>query len=63
MRELEASHPDISVGSYPHFETKELIIRLLGDDPARVAEAMELILQRGASMGFTPELGGATRTG
>jgi molybdenum cofactor synthesis domain-containing protein len=63
MRELEASHPDVSVGSYPHFETKELIIRLLGDDPARVAQAMELILQRGASMGFTPELGGAARPG
>jgi molybdenum cofactor synthesis domain-containing protein len=61
MRELEASHPDVSVGSYPHFETKELIIRLLGDDPARVSEATDLILQRGASMGFTPELGGAPR--
>jgi molybdopterin-biosynthesis enzyme MoeA-like protein len=54
MRELEESHPDISVGSYPHLETRELVIRVLGDDPKRVAEVAELVLRRGALMGFIP---------
>lgn len=54
MRELEASHPDVSVGSYPHFETKELVIRFLGDDARRVAEATEIVRVRVASMGLTP---------
>jgi nicotinamide-nucleotide amidase len=46
MRELEATHPDVSVGSYPNFETKELVIRVLGSDPKRVDEALELIKRR-----------------
>ena len=54
MRELEQSHPDISVGSYPHLETRELVIRVLGNDPRRVAEAVEVVLRRGATMGFVP---------
>jgi nicotinamide-nucleotide amidase len=54
MRELEASHPDVSVGSYPHFETKELVLRFLGEDPARVAEAVEILRARVAIMGITP---------
>jgi nicotinamide-nucleotide amidase len=54
MRELEASHPDVSVGSYPHQETRELVIRFLGEDGARVAEAVEIVRARVASMGLTP---------
>jgi nicotinamide-nucleotide amidase len=54
MRELESSHPDVSVGSYPNFETRELVIRFVGDDPGRVAEAMEIVRQRVAPMGLTP---------
>lgn len=54
MRELEASHPDVSVGSYPHFETKELVIRFLGEDPKRVDEAAEIVRARVATMGLTP---------
>jgi nicotinamide-nucleotide amidase len=54
MRELEASHPDVSVGSYPHFETKELVIRFLGEDGSRVAEAVEIVRARVAIMGLTP---------
>ena len=54
MRELEASHPDVSVGSYPHFETKELVIRFLGQDGDRVAEALEIVRARVATMGLTP---------
>lgn len=46
MRELETSFPDVSVGSYPNFETKELVIRVLGADPKRVDAALEEIRRR-----------------
>lgn len=46
MRELEESFPDVSVGSYPNFETKELVIRCLGADARRVEEVMEVIKRR-----------------
>lgn len=46
MRELEGTFPDVSVGSYPNFETKELVIRVLGDDPKRVEAALEEIKRR-----------------
>jgi molybdenum cofactor synthesis domain-containing protein len=46
MRELEGTFPDVSVGSYPNFETKELVIRVLGADPKRVDEALEVIMRR-----------------
>jgi nicotinamide-nucleotide amidase len=46
MRELEETHPDVSVGSYPNFETKELVIRVLGADPRRVEDALEVIKRR-----------------
>jgi len=46
MRELEGSFPDVSVGSYPNFETKELVIRVLGADPKRVDEALDVIRKR-----------------
>jgi len=46
MRELEGTFPDVSVGSYPNFETKELVIRVLGADPKRVDEALEVIKRR-----------------
>lgn len=51
MKELADSHPDVSVGSYPDFETKELVIRCLGDDPRRVEEAAELVRRRAPSVG------------
>jgi nicotinamide-nucleotide amidase len=54
MRELEASHPDVSVGSYPNFETRELVIRFLGEDEKRVRTAMDLVRQRVAPMGLEP---------
>ena len=47
MRELEETFPDVSVGSYPNFETKELVIRVLGLDPKRVDAALEEIRRRG----------------
>src|SRR5438270_8799814 len=46
MRELEQTFPDVSVGSYPNFETKELVIRLLGVDPKRVDAALEVVKRR-----------------
>jgi nicotinamide-nucleotide amidase len=53
MRELEATFPDVSVGSYPNFETKELVIRCLGTDPKRVDEVIELVRRRSVELGFT----------
>jgi nicotinamide-nucleotide amidase len=46
MRELEGTFPDVSVGSYPNFETKELVIRVLGSDPKRVEAALNEIKRR-----------------
>src|SRR5712691_7882861 len=46
MRELEETFPDVSVGSYPNFETKELVIRCVGLDPKRVDEALDVIRRR-----------------
>jgi len=46
MRELEGTFPDVSVGSYPNFETKELVIRVVGLDPKRVDQALEEIRRR-----------------
>jgi len=54
MRELEATHADVSVGSYPNSETRELTIRASGADPERVAAAMEIVRTRIAAMGVTP---------
>ena len=57
MRELEEKFPDVSVGSYPNFETKELVIRCLGSDPKRVDEVLEDIRRRTSEMGMTAEVG------
>ena len=46
MREMEETFPDVSVGSYPNFETKELVIRVLGSDASRVDAALEEIRKR-----------------
>ncbi len=53
MRELEQSHPDVSVGSYPNFETKELVIRCLGVSAQRVDEVIEVVRRRSTELGFT----------
>jgi nicotinamide-nucleotide amidase len=55
MRELETSFPDVSVGSYPNFETKELVIRCLGTDPKRVDEVVEIVRRRTAQLGMNGE--------
>ena len=43
MRRIEAEFPDVSVGSYPQTETRELVIRVRGADPRRVEAALERI--------------------
>ena len=55
MRELEETFPDVSVGSYPNFETKELVIRCLGTDPRRVDEVLAVIRRRSAELGMVGE--------
>ncbi len=54
MRELETSHPDVSVGSYPDFRTRELLLRFAGDQERRVVEAAEIVRRRVAPMGIVP---------
>lgn len=55
MRELEEAFPDVSVGSYPNFESKELIIRCLGTDPKRVEEVVGIVRRRTAQLGMTAD--------
>jgi nicotinamide-nucleotide amidase len=55
MRELEERFPDVSVGSYPNFETKELVIRCLGSDPKRVDEVIEVVRRRSAELGMVSD--------
>jgi nicotinamide-nucleotide amidase len=53
MRELEERYPDVSVGSYPNFETKELVIRILGAEPKRADEVADIVRRRSADLGMT----------
>jgi nicotinamide-nucleotide amidase len=46
MKELEERYPDVSVGSYPNFETKELVIRVLGSHPKSVEDVLDVIRRR-----------------
>ena len=55
MRELEEKYPDVSVGSYPNFETKELVIRCLGLDSNQVDEAIEMVRRRSGELGMAPQ--------
>jgi nicotinamide-nucleotide amidase len=55
MRELEEAFPDVSVGSYPNFESKELVIRCLGTDPKRVDAVVDMVRHRTAQLGMTGE--------
>ncbi len=41
MRRLETEFPDVTVGSYPQQQSRDLVIRLRGEDPARVSAAAE----------------------
>ena len=46
MQALEAEFPDVSLGSYPQTETRELIIRASGPDRMRVDAVIEAIRER-----------------
>jgi nicotinamide-nucleotide amidase len=63
MKELEVSHPKVSVGSYPNFETKELVIRCLGADPREVEQVAELVRRYASSTPGGNVLGRARRRG
>jgi molybdopterin-biosynthesis enzyme MoeA-like protein len=54
LRALETTHPDVSLGSYPNFETKELVIRATGPDEARVASALAAVRLAVAELGIAP---------
>jgi molybdenum cofactor synthesis domain-containing protein len=53
MRELEESHPKVSVGSYPNFETKELVIRILGEDEREVEGVAKTVRQAAKALGMS----------
>jgi molybdopterin-biosynthesis enzyme MoeA-like protein len=46
MRDLEAEYPDVSLGSYPQTETRELILRASGPEPERVEAVIKAIRDR-----------------
>jgi molybdenum cofactor synthesis domain-containing protein len=52
MKELEEKFPDVSVGSYPNYETKELVIRVLGADAKKVDEVLDVVRRRSADLGM-----------
>jgi nicotinamide-nucleotide amidase len=52
LRELEETYTDVSVGSYPNFETKELTIRVVGADEGRVEEVAAVVRRRVAAGGL-----------
>lgn len=45
MRQLAAEFPDVTVGSYPQTQRRELVMRLRGQNAARVAAAAERLRQ------------------
>ncbi|HVD00194.1 MAG TPA: molybdopterin-binding protein [Candidatus Dormibacteraeota bacterium] len=53
LKELEETHPEVAVGSYPNFESKELTLRCTGADPARVEDALGILRRSATSLGYT----------
>jgi len=52
LKELEETHPEVSVGSYPNFDSKELVLRCSGADPAQVADAAAALARFAESLGY-----------
>jgi nicotinamide-nucleotide amidase len=46
MKDLEREYPDVSLGSYPQTETRELILRASGPNPERVEAVITAIRDR-----------------
>lgn len=57
MREIEERFPDVSIGSYPNFETKELVIRVLSENPKSVDAVIDVVRKRSEELGFTAQVG------
>jgi molybdenum cofactor synthesis domain-containing protein len=53
LRRLEASHPDVSVGSYPQ-PTRELVLRFAASSQRRLEEAMAAVRAHAAAIGLAP---------
>jgi molybdenum cofactor synthesis domain-containing protein len=45
LEQVESEFDDVSVGSYPHVETRELTIRVRGTDPRRLQSALDRIAE------------------
>jgi molybdenum cofactor synthesis domain-containing protein len=54
MRELEESHPEVSVGSYPNTVTRELTIRVVAAEEHHAQEAMERVRRFATGLGLNP---------
>jgi molybdenum cofactor synthesis domain-containing protein len=52
LKELEETHPDVAVGSYPNFESKELVLRCTGADPGLVEDAVGVLRRFAVSLGY-----------
>jgi len=52
LKELEETHPEVAIGSYPNFDTKELTLRCSGADAARVEEAIGVLRRFATSLGY-----------
>lgn len=52
LKELETSHPEVAVGSYPNFDSKELVLRCSGLDAAPVEDAAEVLRRFARTLGY-----------
>src|ERR1700694_3518183 len=52
LKDLEETHPDVAVGSYPNFESKELVLRCTGADAARVEGAAAVLKRFAVALGY-----------
>ena len=52
LRELERTHPEVAVGSYPNFDTKELVLRCSGSVASRVEDAIGVLRRFALSLGY-----------
>jgi hypothetical protein len=52
LKELEETHAEVAVGSYPNFDSKELVLRCAGNNPAQVADACAILTRFAESLGY-----------
>ncbi|MHB8571946.1 MAG: competence/damage-inducible protein A [Candidatus Dormibacteria bacterium] len=46
LRQVEVEFPEVTVGSYPQRETREVIIRVVSPDPERARAALDEVVRR-----------------